>query len=543
MAIDEGEFEGDERSGFRKALDSVFGIDARSLALFRMVIALLVLVDIYVRWPTLADFQTDDGAFSRAACLEFYEGQGIVKNGLIPDQPLPLWSWHLISGQLWLQQTLVGMQAGAAILLLFGFRTRLMTFVVWLLMISLHVRNPIVLNSGDTLLRMLLFWAIFLPLGARWSFDKLMRPAARLSTAAVTSVASAAILIQLCVMYWFTGIAKSNELWFTGRALENVLELDLLTRPWGKRLLAYPDLMRWFTLGTVYGELILPCLLFIPWRTHWFRLLNIAIAWVFHLGIVLTMSVGLFSAISMAAWLLFLPRQFWDSTVVRGLLGSLLGSASMVESDAVGRRVAIEDETPAWKRYGGIALQSFVGLVLVYVICWNLSRVRPDDPILTKFMPKPIQGPGQMLMLAQEFKMFDQPPALDFWFVYEARLRNGQTLDLFSGKPIEGEGKPKDIFSRYRDHRWRRLHANLMNPEYVMLRRPLTEFLVRRWNETHSSDFQVSHVTMRFFQRFSNEAEDDQHIVSENWVDITVDDESPIDGLLQSLESGGRLLP
>ena len=65
MAIDEGEFEGDERSGFRKALDSVFGIDARSLALFRMVIALLVLVDIYVRWPTLADFQTDDGAFSR----------------------------------------------------------------------------------------------------------------------------------------------------------------------------------------------------------------------------------------------------------------------------------------------------------------------------------------------------------------------------------------------------------------------------------------------------------------------------------------------
>ena len=29
-------------------------------------------------------------------------------------------------------------------------------------------RNPLVIDGGDDFLRMLLFWGLFLPLGARW---------------------------------------------------------------------------------------------------------------------------------------------------------------------------------------------------------------------------------------------------------------------------------------------------------------------------------------------------------------------------------------
>ena len=58
-----------------------------------------------------------------------------------------------------------------AVALLVGYRTRLATIGSWILLASIHVRLPVVINAGDTLLRVLLFWSIFLPLGAMWSVD------------------------------------------------------------------------------------------------------------------------------------------------------------------------------------------------------------------------------------------------------------------------------------------------------------------------------------------------------------------------------------
>ena len=44
--------------------------------------------------------------------------------------------------------------------------------VAWLLMLSLHNRNPVVLNAGDVYFRVLLCWGLFLPLAARCSLDR-----------------------------------------------------------------------------------------------------------------------------------------------------------------------------------------------------------------------------------------------------------------------------------------------------------------------------------------------------------------------------------
>ena len=52
-----------------------------------------------------------------------------------------------------------------------GYRARLATIACWFLVMSIHNRNPMILSAGDILLRLLLFWAMFLPLGARYSVD------------------------------------------------------------------------------------------------------------------------------------------------------------------------------------------------------------------------------------------------------------------------------------------------------------------------------------------------------------------------------------
>jgi hypothetical protein len=65
---------------------------------------------------------------------------------------------------------LFAIAALVAIALLVGYRTRLAT-VLLALLASLQARNPTLIQGGDNLLLLLLFWGMFLPLGARFAID------------------------------------------------------------------------------------------------------------------------------------------------------------------------------------------------------------------------------------------------------------------------------------------------------------------------------------------------------------------------------------
>ena len=144
------------RGAFRKIVE-LFSADLRSLAIYRVVLALLALADLISRATDLSAHYTDTGVLPRYALL----------------QELPSrwrFSLHLLSGDAFVQAALFILAGLAALALLIGLRTRLMTVIVWVFLVSLHERNPLVLNAGDTLLRMLFFWGMFLPLGVYWSF-------------------------------------------------------------------------------------------------------------------------------------------------------------------------------------------------------------------------------------------------------------------------------------------------------------------------------------------------------------------------------------
>src|SRR5262249_20163344 len=160
--------------------------DVRSLAVLRMALGSILLADLWVRSRDLAAMYTDDGIAPVA----------FVRNLTSGGQ----WSLHLLGGALWYQATLFVLAAVLAVALGVGFRTRLATIGSWILLASLHVRLPVVLNAGDTLLRVLLFWGMFLPLGSCWSLDVRKvgpRPGGRVATPA-----TAAYIIQLAIVYW-----------------------------------------------------------------------------------------------------------------------------------------------------------------------------------------------------------------------------------------------------------------------------------------------------------------------------------------------------
>ena len=109
--------------------------------------------------------------------------------------------------------------------LLVGYRSSLATLASLILLVSLNVRNPAVLTGGDFLLAHLLFWALLLPIGERWSLDACRRE--RSPRERIASLAAAGLLLQVVVVYTVNAVHKhGGETWGEGLAMQYVVQLD-----------------------------------------------------------------------------------------------------------------------------------------------------------------------------------------------------------------------------------------------------------------------------------------------------------------------------
>jgi len=177
-------------------ISSWYQADLRALALMRIGIALVVLVDLFIRGSDLSAHYTNHGVWPSHLIHSFGWQSGF-------------WTiHHLYDSYIWLV-FLISLHALAAILLLLGYKTRFVTIIVWLLTISLHNRNLFILQSGDDLLRLVLLWGFFLPWHHRYSLDA--------KTIAFpnnkTSLAYPGYLLLLASVYFFSACLKSSNEW------------------------------------------------------------------------------------------------------------------------------------------------------------------------------------------------------------------------------------------------------------------------------------------------------------------------------------------
>ena len=300
-----------------------------------------------------------------------------------------------------------------------------------------------VLIGGDTLMRMVLFWSMFIPLGRVWSLDAIWKARRKKASSEnsssvqadveanesnyLVSFGTGCLILQLCFMYWFAGIAKLNEHWFDGTAMEYVLRLEIYVHPFGSWLLNFPLLLKVVTYGTLVLELFGPLLLFIPVWNHWFRLLVIAAFWSLHIGIDLSIDVGMFSVNSMAVWLVLLPSFVWDCCRKQTVQTTPFSSRRLFAFSAF-RLVDV------W----AYLLSGTAAFFLLYIFLWNAI----DTPYAIKQGYRDKMSPdfyrlGWATMVAQNFKMFGTPPKSNPWFVYYARLQNGEEVDLLRNGPVD----------------------------------------------------------------------------------------------------------
>ena len=321
-----------------------FGLDLRSLAVFRVGLALIILLDLRGRSRNIEEHYSDAGVLPRYALDDIPSPQGLApRRGL-------LWSFHRLTGTTRGQKILFLLHYLTTFALLAGLQTRLATIASWLMLSSLQRRNPLVLQGDDYIRRCLLFWGMFLPLGARYSVDRaLSRSKAPLPPRA-HSWGAIGYIWQLALIYWINGLAKNDPVWRKERsAVYYVLRLESYATKFGRSMLRYPRMLRHLTFATLWFELLAPWLLFVPRFMSGVRLFLFASFAFFHSALGRSLVLGLFTRASALALLgmttvieLFVYPDAWAThlgwaglllpLVVRGggawSLGRLLTSAS-----------------------------------------------------------------------------------------------------------------------------------------------------------------------------------------------------------------------
>jgi len=285
----------------KRAFDKIkelFGIDYRSLAFFRISIAVILLFDLIIRATSLKAFYSDYGTLPRSYIFERF-GDSFL-------------SLNYLSGSVSFQVFLFVIAFIFAIMLLFGYKTRFVTIASWILLISLQNRNPMVLQGGDVLFRMLLFWAMFLPLGRVYSFDAFLGQK-KGNEKYHLSIGTLALLMQPVFLYFFSALLKTGKEWLVeGSAIYYALSLDQFTTPIGRILYQHYEIMKGLTFFVWWLELIGILLFFLPIFTQRVRIFMFFVFLFFQAGMGLSMNLGPFPWIATASIIPFLPALFWD---------------------------------------------------------------------------------------------------------------------------------------------------------------------------------------------------------------------------------------
>lgn len=282
-------------------MKKIFYADLRTLALLRFSLGLLVFFDFMRKIQFAEVFYSDAGLVRRSVLLAKFHN--IWKPSLLFMNGTPSFAIVLL---------IIGM--AASLLFSLGAKTRLMNFIMWVILISFQERLAITLNAGDILLVLLLFWSFFLPMNAVASWDSAWfeRDEKFPKNYQVTSIFTFSWIAQIFFMYIFTFFYKWHPDWFReGTTLYYALNLDSFTTSFGRWLLNFPGLLKLLSISTLWLEGLGPLLLFIGYKTWFWRLLLIFAFSGLHIGIASTMTIGIFAPCCLLLWLFLLPSEFW----------------------------------------------------------------------------------------------------------------------------------------------------------------------------------------------------------------------------------------
>jgi len=287
-------------------LEGFLSIDLRTLAFVRFLTGFVVIMDLISRAMDLTALYTDQGVLPRTLLLSGANN----------------WSFSVysISGSYLFVSAMFIMAGVFALLMSFGYRTRLMTILSWIMLMSLQNRNPLICYGGDSVIRMLLFWGMFVPWGAKYSIDSLRYGFNKLTEhlpKKIFTMGTVGMSLQVLYIYLFTALFKNGPEWHSeGTAVYFAIAIDELASRFNFLVRALPiDVLKGMTWAVLAWEWVGPILVAWPnWKVRVFGLLGF---FTLQLGFFTFMVLGLFPVFSTLAILVFVPSEIWDKLEAR----------------------------------------------------------------------------------------------------------------------------------------------------------------------------------------------------------------------------------
>ena len=253
-------------------------VDCRVYGFLRICLGTILLIYACILGPDWLRWFADDGVMSKAAARASIDSDAWTVLQWLP-------ATH---GVLWAVFAIICIQI---VLFLAGIFTRFQTVCLFIWVTSLQHRNDLIWEGEDILLRVALFLAIFMPLGAIWSVDSLRKSKVRKSYAQIWPLRL--LQLQQAVLY-FSSVGQKlygND-WWSGYALYYASRLDdfsgrMLTLRLSADYLWLYQTLTWLTLAI---EILLVWAIWMPSL----RKQTVMVGVLFHLGLELSMNLFMF---------------------------------------------------------------------------------------------------------------------------------------------------------------------------------------------------------------------------------------------------------
>jgi hypothetical protein len=350
-------------------------LDPRSLGLVRIYLGCVLIADLLRRVPHLSTWYTNDGP---------------LPNHVLMWRPIADYQFSLFflvshRGEAAFLFVLCGL---AFALFAIGFHTRWMHFLSLVAICSLHNRVAMFEDGSEVTTRLLTFWTLFLPLGARFSVDAVRRAAAyggvtREERPAI-SLAVPAILLQIALLYTFNVLHKTGEAWRDGTAVHYVLHQDRIVTWLGWKLRPYMTLglSQVLTYSAIATETALPLLVLSPIATKLTRRLALLLAIGLHAGFALLLNLGMFSFNMVGFFLLLLCDRDWAwlARLPHGLANAVERAVASI-ADRWDHGATQPARTPMRERAAQLATHAREVVVVVFIVALG-SQVMVENQAL-----------------------------------------------------------------------------------------------------------------------------------------------------------------
>ena len=277
-----------------------FELDMRAIGLFRIALGLVVLADQLVRlldWSALHG----SGGFSSRELAREWEGAWV-------------WSVYWLSDSPLLPILIDIVRVPVTVMLILGIRSRTMALVLFVIVSSVINYNLLPIQGGDRVLTVMLFFSVFLPLGARFSLESMWHgPDERRS---FRSMGSAAYAVQVLLVFFVSGILKTHPSWTTDfTAISMAIHLEVFATETARLWRHLDFATQALTFVVIWIEWLAPVIALLPGL--WARSIGVGALLILEIGIWFSLEVGLFPFISVVSLLPLVPGAWIDVVTKR----------------------------------------------------------------------------------------------------------------------------------------------------------------------------------------------------------------------------------